>query len=90
MGDRRKVIWYCASKTLYAKVLLGGFTPGMLRRNHQHLIPLHTSPQKETLEPAPEQAPMPSPMVPTVLPTKTSPLRTRYGRAVVKPERLNL
>lgn len=80
-------VWVTDEKSS-GTVLQKHFTPrsywvdlpqGLLRCNRQHLIPLHTSPQQETSEPAPKQAPMPSPMVPTVLPTKTSPLRTRYG-----------
>lgn len=31
---------------------------GMVRRNHKHLIPLHASSQQQTLEPAPDKAPM--------------------------------
>ncbi|CAK6972032.1 uncharacterized protein LOC117817054 [Scomber scombrus] len=67
---------------------------GVVRRNRQHLIPLHTpaqdngSPfQQQPPEPVPTQAPM-SP--PQVSPTETPAITTRSGRAIIKPNRLNL
>ncbi|KAK9543151.1 hypothetical protein VZT92_000950 [Zoarces viviparus] len=45
---------------------------GVVRRNRQHLIPLHTSARDR------------------VTPAETPTLRSRSGRAIVKPSRLNL
>ncbi|KAL7371224.1 hypothetical protein ABVT39_022209 [Epinephelus coioides] len=69
---------------------------GVVRRNRQHLIPLHTpaqdssSPQQQTPKPAPMQAPISPAVVPRVSSAETSALRTRSGRTIIKPSRLNL
>ncbi|XP_034540201.1 uncharacterized protein LOC117832662 [Notolabrus celidotus] len=69
---------------------------GVVRRNRLHLIPEQTptqdksAPQQQVPGPVPEQAPMSPAVASPVSPTETNTLRTRSGRAVVKPTRLNL
>uniref|UniRef100_A0A3Q3ISC0 Integrase catalytic domain-containing protein n=1 Tax=Monopterus albus TaxID=43700 RepID=A0A3Q3ISC0_MONAL len=70
---------------------------GVVRRNRQHLIPLlsHASDgdvaeQQELPETNNQQVSTSPGKTPETLPTGTATLRTRSGRAVVKPERLNL
>lgn len=70
---------------------------GVVRRNRQHLISLHTpacdrggSPQQQQPEPPSEQAPVSPAVVPKASPADTPTCRTTFGRAIIKPSRLNL
>lgn len=69
---------------------------GVVRHNRLHLIPFQTpsqdkpAPQQQVTESVPEQAAMPPAVISPVSPTGTPTFKTRSGRVVVKPTRLNL
>ena len=65
---------------------------GVVRRNRLHLIPLQTPTQERTppQQHMSEQAPMSPAVTPPVLSAETPNRRTRSGRAVIEPARLNL
>ena len=100
-GER---VWVTDTKTS-GTVLQNHSTPrsclvdlpqGVVRRNRSHLIPLHTPtndrgfPTQQIPETTPEQAPVIPAVTTHVSPTETPTLRTRSGRAIVAPGRLNL
>lgn len=64
---------------------------GTVRRNRMHLIPLHEKFDKQqSVSNVPSEQVSQTPNVPPVTPVNTDVARTRSGRAIVKPKKLDL